>query len=159
MAVALAPTRELAKQVLAAVKRALRGGTETAILVAGGAGASSRPEQADALRSAHFVVATPGRLADLASSNLAPRLNDASILILDEAGHGYWASRSSSAPCGRAEKGRRAVHGDVPGQAAGRNGALGAIVDRDGARQRVEGRGPRLLLARPRRRPSPPRRG
>ena len=85
VAVALAPTRELAKQVLAAVKRALRGGTETAILVAGGAGASSRPEQADALRSAHFVVATPGRLADLASSNLAPRLNDASILILDEA--------------------------------------------------------------------------
>ena len=55
VAVALAPTRELAKQVLAAVKRALRGGTETAILVAGGAGASSRPEQADALRSAHFV--------------------------------------------------------------------------------------------------------
>ena len=85
VAVALAPTRELAKQVLAAVKRALRGGTETAILVAGGAGASSRPEQADALRSAHFVVATPGRLADLASSDLAPRLNDASILILDEA--------------------------------------------------------------------------
>ena len=38
VAVALAPTRELAKQVLAAVKRALRGGTETAILVAGGAG-------------------------------------------------------------------------------------------------------------------------
>ena len=33
--------RELAKQVLAAVKRALRGGTESAILVAGGAGASS----------------------------------------------------------------------------------------------------------------------
>ena len=87
MAVALAPSApSLAKQVLAAVKRTRgRGGTETAILVAGGAGASSRPEQADALRSAHFVVATPGRLADLAASNLAPRLNDASILILDEA--------------------------------------------------------------------------
>ena len=85
VAVALAPTRELAKQVLSAVKRALRGGDETAVLVAGGAGATSRPEQVDALRRAHFVVATPGRLADLASSNLAPRLADATVLILDEA--------------------------------------------------------------------------
>ena len=93
------------------------------------------------------MVATPGRLADLASSNLAPRLNDASILILDEADRmlqlGFEEQLDAVAatvPGKRQTPRNCSLHGDVPGQAAGRGGALGAIVDRDGARQRVEGR-------------------
>ncbi len=80
-ALVLVPTRELARQV-AEDTRALVPGNELAVAVVHG-GAPLRA-QADRARSAHVVVATPGRLHDLLERRLVD-LHAIRILVLDEA--------------------------------------------------------------------------
>jgi len=80
-ALVLVPTRELATQVadeLAHVGRA-RG-----VRVAAVYGGTSVSAQAKAAKSAHVLVATPGRLEDLANRRLV-KLDGIRILVLDEA--------------------------------------------------------------------------
>ena len=80
-ALVLVPTRELARQVAEDI-RALVPGNELAVAVVHG-GAPLRA-QADRARSAHVVVATPGRLHDLLERRLVD-LRAIRILVLDEA--------------------------------------------------------------------------
>src|SRR5439155_26871934 len=80
-ALILVPTRELAAQVVEefdAVARA-RG-----LRVAAAYGGVSIAEQSKAIRRADILVATPGRLEDLATRRMV-RLDAVRILILDEA--------------------------------------------------------------------------
>ncbi|HET8873818.1 MAG TPA: DEAD/DEAH box helicase [Gaiellaceae bacterium] len=80
-ALVLVPTRELASQVaeeFADVGRAR--GLEVAAVYGG----TSIAAQARAAKSAHILVATPGRLEDLARRRLV-KLDDIRILVLDEA--------------------------------------------------------------------------
>ncbi|NJL08546.1 MAG: DEAD/DEAH box helicase, partial [Methylacidiphilales bacterium] len=81
-ALVLAPTRELAGQILAAVKtygRHLRLKTALAI-----GGVSLNPQIRALAHGVDVLVATPGRLMDLASHN-AVRLDRVEVLVLDEA--------------------------------------------------------------------------
>jgi superfamily II DNA/RNA helicase len=80
-ALVLAPTRELAAQIaeeLAPLARAKR------LRIATVYGGVSLPAQAKRARSAHIVVATPGRLQDLLERRLIS-LDHVRILVLDEA--------------------------------------------------------------------------
>jgi ATP-dependent RNA helicase RhlE len=80
-ALVLVPTRELATQVaeeLEAVGRA------TGLRVAAVYGGTSVSAQGKAAKSAHVLVATPGRLQDLAKRGLV-KLDGIRILVLDEA--------------------------------------------------------------------------
>src|SRR5215217_4939058 len=80
-AVVLVPTRELATQVAIelAPLAAARG-----LRVAAVYGGTSVSAQAKAAKSAHILVATPGRLEDLANRRLV-KLDAVRILVLDEA--------------------------------------------------------------------------
>ncbi|HEX9694684.1 MAG TPA: DEAD/DEAH box helicase, partial [Actinomycetota bacterium] len=80
-ALILVPTRELASQVAAELRdvAAARG-----MKVAVAYGGVSIKEQAMKAAKAHIVVATPGRLEDLAQRRLIS-LSDIEILVLDEA--------------------------------------------------------------------------
>jgi ATP-dependent RNA helicase RhlE len=80
-ALVLVPTRELAIQVQQQYEQ-LRGKKLRAAALAMG-GASER-QQIAALRTAHLVIATPGRLEDFLRRNLI-KLNATQILVLDEA--------------------------------------------------------------------------
>jgi ATP-dependent RNA helicase RhlE len=80
-ALVLVPTRELANQValeFADIGKALR------LKVAAVYGGTSVSAQAKAAKIAHILVATPGRLEDLANRRLV-RLDGIKILVLDEA--------------------------------------------------------------------------
>jgi ATP-dependent RNA helicase RhlE len=80
-ALILVPTRELAVQV--ALEFAGLGEAQ-GLKVAAVYGGTSVSAQARAAKSAHVLVATPGRLEDLANRRLIP-LDRISILVLDEA--------------------------------------------------------------------------
>jgi ATP-dependent RNA helicase RhlE len=80
-ALVLVPTRELAIQVQQQYEQ-LRGKKLRAAALAIG-GASER-QQIAALRTAHVLIATPGRLEDFLRRNLV-KLNATQILVLDEA--------------------------------------------------------------------------
>ncbi|RMF70769.1 MAG: DEAD/DEAH box helicase [Acidobacteria bacterium] len=83
-ALVVAPTRELATQIAAEIRRLA---VETGLRVAtvfGGVG--ERPQIAALRRGADIVVACPGRLVDLLSRRLA-RLDRVEMLVLDEADH------------------------------------------------------------------------
>ena len=80
----LVPTRELALQVhetLSALARALRQEPRCRVVYGG---VSINPQMMQLRGSADFLVATPGRLLDLAEHN-AVRLNGVQHLVLDEA--------------------------------------------------------------------------
>ena len=80
-ALILVPTRELATQVAAEFAHI----TKTKKLhVAASYGGVSIRDQSHAIRRAHVLIATPGRLEDLASRGLV-RLDGVRILVLDEA--------------------------------------------------------------------------
>ena len=79
-ALILAPTRELAAQI-GQVLRALAPQLKTVLAVGG---ASINPQMMALRGGAHLVVATPGRLLDLASQN-ALRLSEVELFVLDEA--------------------------------------------------------------------------
>ena len=79
-AVVVAPTRELAVQIGAAA-RALAPQLKTVVAVGG---LSINPQMMALRGGAHLVVATPGRLLDLAAHN-ALRLGELQVLVLDEA--------------------------------------------------------------------------
>nr|WP_246164083.1 DEAD/DEAH box helicase [Blastochloris sulfoviridis] len=81
-ALVLAPTRELASQILAAVKtygRHLRPRVALAI-----GGVSMNPQVRALAQGVDVLVATPGRLMDLANHH-AVRLDRVEVLVLDEA--------------------------------------------------------------------------
>ena len=79
-ALVLVPTRELARQVADDIRALLPGGVGVAV-VHGGAPLRAQAERA---RTAHVVVATPGRLHDLLERRLVD-LRAIRILVLDEA--------------------------------------------------------------------------
>jgi ATP-dependent RNA helicase RhlE len=81
LALVLVPTRELAIQVQQQYEQ-LRGKKLRAAALAIG-GASER-QQIAALRTAHLLIATPGRLEDFLRRNLV-KLSATQILVLDEA--------------------------------------------------------------------------
>jgi ATP-dependent RNA helicase RhlE len=80
-ALVLVPTRELATQVAADLKplAAVKGLRITAVY-----GGTSVGQQAKAARSAHILIATPGRLNDLLERRLVS-LDGVRVLVLDEA--------------------------------------------------------------------------
>ena len=80
-ALVLAPTRELALQILAEVDPLARAQGLRAAAVYGGVGLTA---QADKARRAHILVATPGRLEDLLARG-AFKLKAIRMLVLDEA--------------------------------------------------------------------------
>ena len=80
-ALVLVPTRELATQVAMEFADL---GRARGLKVAAVYGGTSVRAQAKAAKSAHVVVATPGRLQDLANRRLI-NLDDIRILVLDEA--------------------------------------------------------------------------
>jgi ATP-dependent RNA helicase RhlE len=80
-ALVLVPTRELASQV---AEEFADIGSSRGLKVAAVYGGTSVAAQAKAAKSAHILVATPGRLEDLARRRLV-RLDDIRILVLDEA--------------------------------------------------------------------------
>ncbi len=83
-ALVLAPTRELAMQIHAEIKALSRFTKITSTTVFGGVGAAP---QVRALRQRPgIVVACPGRLLDLMSSDDAP-MDGLGVLVLDEADH------------------------------------------------------------------------
>ena len=77
----LVPTRELATQVAADIRPHGEGKGLTVTAVYGGTTVST---QAKAARSAHILIATPGRLNDLLERRLVS-LENVSVLVLDEA--------------------------------------------------------------------------
>ena len=83
-ALVLAPTRELALQITAAVRGLCDRLRPTIKTVAAVGGASINPQMMALRGGANLVVATPGRLLDLLGNN-ALRLSDVSLLVLDEA--------------------------------------------------------------------------
>lgn len=80
-ALVLAPTRELASQIARVARRFAAPLGFRVGLVVGGAG---KLEQVRAARNASILVATPGRLLDLARMRAAP-LHDICVVVLDEA--------------------------------------------------------------------------
>ncbi|MGH2690656.1 MAG: DEAD/DEAH box helicase, partial [Actinomycetota bacterium] len=80
-ALVLVPTRELASQVTEAMKSIARARKLRVAPVYGGV---SLADQARRASSAHVIVATPGRLEDLANRRMIS-LSTISILVLDEA--------------------------------------------------------------------------
>ena len=80
-ALVLVPTRELASQVVAEFADVAKA---KGLRVAAAYGGVTIREQSNAVSTADILVATPGRLEDLATRKLV-RLNGVRILILDEA--------------------------------------------------------------------------
>src|SRR5215211_7206302 len=80
-ALILAPTRELASQIVDALREIAGARALSVAAVYGGAGIE---RQAKLARRAHVLVATPGRLEDLIARG-AVRLDRVRLLILDEA--------------------------------------------------------------------------
>jgi ATP-dependent RNA helicase RhlE len=80
-AVVLAPTRELARQIVDAIRPLAHARALSVAAVYGGAGIEHQSKLA---RRAHILVATPGRLEDLIGRGAA-RLDQVTILVLDEA--------------------------------------------------------------------------
>src|SRR4051795_12436250 len=80
-ALVLAPTRELASQIVDELRRVAHARALSIAAVYGGAGIQS---QAKAARKAHILVACPGRLEDLMARG-AVRLDRVRVLVLDEA--------------------------------------------------------------------------
>ena len=81
-AVILAPTRELAKQVYGEMRSMLGGLSYDAALIVGGENFNDQVKTLD--KEPHFIVATPGGLADHLSQGHF-YLNGLELLILDEA--------------------------------------------------------------------------
>ena len=80
----LAPTRELANQIMATIEPLAKASGLKAITIFGGVNQS---RQVQGLRAgADIVVATPGRLEDLMKQGHV-RLSDVAITVLDEADH------------------------------------------------------------------------
>jgi ATP-dependent RNA helicase RhlE len=80
-ALVLAPTRELARQILEELNDLLAAKSLTAAAVYGGVGLSAQTKRA---ANAHLIVATPGRLEDLLARG-AFTLDRVRVLVLDEA--------------------------------------------------------------------------
>jgi ATP-dependent RNA helicase RhlE len=80
-ALVLAPTRELARQIVDAIRPLAHARALSVAAVYGGAGIEHQSKLA---RRAHILVATPGRLEDLIERG-AVRLDQVTILVLDEA--------------------------------------------------------------------------
>jgi superfamily II DNA/RNA helicase len=80
-ALVLAPTRELASQIVAELRRVAHARALSIAAVYGGAGIQA---QAAAARKAHILVACPGRLEDLMQRG-AVKLDRIKLLVLDEA--------------------------------------------------------------------------
>jgi superfamily II DNA/RNA helicase len=80
-ALILAPTRELASQIVDEIRGVAHARALSVAAVYGGAGIQS---QAKAARKAHILVACPGRLEDLMQRG-AVRLDRVKVLVLDEA--------------------------------------------------------------------------
>uniref|UniRef100_A0A7S3JRF6 RNA helicase n=1 Tax=Aureoumbra lagunensis TaxID=44058 RepID=A0A7S3JRF6_9STRA len=81
-AIVLSPTRELAQQICRVASGIFkREYQREIILIAGGTGAQGKAEQRRACTSACLIVATPGRLAELAPA----KMSRVRIFILDEA--------------------------------------------------------------------------
>src|SRR4051812_3055147 len=80
-ALVLAPTRELASQIVDELRRVAHSRALSIAAVYGGAGMQP---QIKAARKAHILVATPGRLEDLMQRG-AVRLDRVKLLVLDEA--------------------------------------------------------------------------
>jgi ATP-dependent RNA helicase RhlE len=80
-ALILAPTRELASQIVEEIRGVAHARALSVAAVYGGAGIQS---QAKAARKAHILVACPGRLEDLMARG-AVRLDRVQVLVLDEA--------------------------------------------------------------------------
>ena len=80
-ALVLAPTRELACQIVAEIKRLATARALSVAAVYGGAGIERQSKLA---RKAHILVATPGRLEDLIARG-SVSLDRVRILVLDEA--------------------------------------------------------------------------
>ncbi len=81
-ALILAPTRELAAQIAAHLTALGQGANLRVAAIYGGVGFGG--QRAAFARGAEIVVATPGRLMDLMQQGAA-RLDDVSLLVLDEA--------------------------------------------------------------------------
>ena len=77
----LAPTRELASQIVAELQPLLAARSLSVAAVYGGAGIEPQAKRA---RRAHVIVATPGRLEDLIARGDV-RLDRVRVLVLDEA--------------------------------------------------------------------------
>src|SRR5438270_668659 len=80
-ALVLAPTRELASQIVDELRRVAHARALSIAAVYGGAGIQA---QAKAARRAHILVACPGRLEDLMQRG-AVKLDRIKLLVLDEA--------------------------------------------------------------------------
>src|SRR3954452_5639296 len=80
-ALVLAPTRELAQQIVADMQPLAAARALSVAAVYGGAGIERQAKQA---RRAHILVATPGRLEDLIDRG-AVKLGRVRTLVLDEA--------------------------------------------------------------------------
>jgi ATP-dependent RNA helicase RhlE len=80
-ALVLVPTRELASQIVEALREVAAARALSVAAVYGGVGIE---RQAKLARRAHIVVATPGRLEDLLARE-AVRLDRVRVLVLDEA--------------------------------------------------------------------------
>ena len=80
-ALVLAPTRELACQIVDAIRPLAHARALSVAAVYGGAGIERQSKLA---RKAHILVATPGRLEDLIERG-AVKLDQVTILVLDEA--------------------------------------------------------------------------
>ena len=80
-ALVLAPTRELASQIVDELRRVAHARALSIAAVYGGAGIQA---QAKAARKAHILVACPGRLEDLMQRG-AVKLDRVKLLVLDEA--------------------------------------------------------------------------
>jgi len=83
-ALVLAPTRELATQILATIEPLARAAGLRAMTVFGGV--SQRPQEKALQEGVDIVVACPGRLEDLMGQGVA-RLDRVRITVLDEADH------------------------------------------------------------------------
>jgi ATP-dependent RNA helicase RhlE len=80
-ALVLAPTRELASQIVDELRRVAHARALSIAAVYGGAGIQA---QARAARKAHILVACPGRLEDLMQRDVV-KLDRVKLLVLDEA--------------------------------------------------------------------------
>ena len=83
-ALILVPTRELAAQVGEVLRSFARSMTEQLKIVVAAGGVSINPQMLALRGQTHIVVATPGRLLDLADHN-AVQLSEVHTLVLDEA--------------------------------------------------------------------------
>ncbi|MEI6385912.1 MAG: DEAD/DEAH box helicase [Spirochaetota bacterium] len=83
-ALIIVPTRELAVQVGAVIKALAHGAAQEVVIRVVHGGGSVNPDMLALRGGADILVATPGRLLDLASRNAA-RLSRVGYLVLDEA--------------------------------------------------------------------------